>query len=163
MRRRTVVAASVAVCLVLAGSGFGVYYWSRTIRSMTLYSLDGTFFDRVAQGEAKVENAGDNFHGYPILGKVEIKSPRDRIEILQAIERGMADNKDREGTCFWPRHGVRLVRGRQTVDFVICFTCLQLEQYVNGEHLSHDRTTEAPAVVLDRYLKAAGVPQQERP
>jgi hypothetical protein len=127
------------------------------IDSMTIYSLDGTY----EEGHSKKKPSGEMFHKYPVLGKVDIAAPKDRTAILAAVKKGIAKSDGTEAKCFWPRHGIRLTQSGKTIEYVICFQCLQLDEYVDGKS-SHKLTTESPATVLDKHLEEAGVPQQRR-
>lgn len=125
------------------------------IDSMTVYSLDGMY-----EPKKDEKPTGEMFHGYPVLGKTGIAAPKDRSAILAAIKKGIAKSNGDEYKCFWPRHGVRLVQSGKTIEYLICFQCLQLDEYVDGGK-SHKTTTDASAKLLDEQLVIAGVPQQK--
>ncbi len=125
------------------------------IDSMTIYSLDGTY----EEGHSK-EPSGEMFHNYPVLGKVEIVSAQDRTAILASVKKGIAKSDGTEAKCFWPRHGIRLTQSGKTIEYVICFQCRRLNEYIDGK-ASHKLTTKSPAAVLDKHLKDAGVSQQK--
>jgi hypothetical protein len=119
---------------------------------LTLYSIDGR--DRDA---GQPPSAGETFHGYPILGKVEVSDPEARAEITAAVRAGMADRSASPAACFWPRHGVRVASAGRSVDYVICFECCQLHIH-EGDAQQFRTTSRTPQDVLNRHLKAAGVP-----
>jgi hypothetical protein len=127
------------------------------IDSMTVYSLDGTFHPM-----SGAKPPGETFHRYPVLGKVDIESPRDRAAILAAVKRGIAEYKGAENKCFWPRHGVRLSQRGRTIEYLICFECGELDEFVDGVRASNTTkpTTDAAAAILNEHLQSAGVPQQ---
>lgn len=129
---------------------------SAPIDSMTLFSLDGTFEGDVS----KIE--GEAFHGYPVLGKLEVDSASERYNVHHAILQGVED-EDGDGMkrCFWPRHGVRLSMNGKTVEYLICFECNQIHEYVDGEETWWKATSNTPAAELDKLLSAAGVPQKK--
>jgi hypothetical protein len=126
------------------------------IESMTVYSLDGTY-----EARDNKTPTGEMFHDYPVLGKTDIADPRDRTAILVAVKKGIAQSDGTQAACFWPRHGVRLVQSGETIEYVICFECLQLNEYRDGD-TKHEPTTRSPAAVLDEHLKSAGVPQKKK-
>jgi hypothetical protein len=125
------------------------------IDSMIVYSLDGKYEPR--QGKKPTEEV---FHDYPVLGKVDIASPKDRTAILVAVKKGIANSDGEEMKCFWPRHGVRLTQGGKTIEYLICFECRQLNEFVDGRTY-HKLTTRSPAAVLDEQLERGGVPKQK--
>jgi hypothetical protein len=53
--------------------------------------------------------------------------------LADALRLGAEDNFGIAAGCFNPRHGLRLKGGGKSVDLVICFECLQVEVFVNGE------------------------------
>lgn len=126
------------------------------IDSMTVYSLDGTY----EKGDSKRKPSGEMFHDHPVLRKVDIASAQDRTAILAAVKKGIAKSDGTQAKCFWPRHGIRLTQSGKTIEYVICFQCLQLNEYIDGKS-SHKPTTKSPATVLDKHLQDAGVSQQK--
>jgi hypothetical protein len=61
---------------------------------------------------------------------------------------------------FWPHHGVSLVRGGRRIEYLICFHCLQMDIWGDGE-FKHVNTSDAAASLLDARLQAAKVPQKK--
>ena len=90
---------------------------------LILYSIDGNY-----DGEAGAER-GDMFHGWPVLGKVEVNEAADRQLIMTAFE---PDEREDVKDCFWPRHGVRAIQDGKTTDYLICFECNWVHVF-NGE------------------------------
>src|SRR2546425_5725912 len=78
-----------AACIVL-----GVFIWYRWFRmpdldapdQLILYSIDGRDFDPPESRPM----ADETFHGYPVLGKVEIIDPDKRKELMTAVKEGIA-------------------------------------------------------------------------
>src|SRR5262249_23060866 len=62
------------------------------------------------------------FHGYPVLGKVEIAVGPDRAKVLEALHRGIYGESSVK-RCWDPHHGARAVGRDRSVDLVLCFTC----------------------------------------
>jgi hypothetical protein len=99
--------------------------------------------------------ATNNFHGYSVFGKVQIKDGSERHASLDALYAGIAMDGP-EAMCFNPRHGIRAKMGNQVEDLVICFECGQIYFYgVSEGKLSVNGT---PATVLNRILSAAHIP-----
>jgi hypothetical protein len=141
----------VASLLVLAGCGDP----DGPIESMTLYSLNGE-----DQPPPNKPWKGETFHGFGVVGKTEIASASDRLAILTAVKRGIAQSDGSENKCFWPHHGVSLVQNGKTIEYVICFHCLQLQRFADGASKTI-ATTASPSDTLDDQLKKAGVPVHE--
>ena len=68
----------------------------------------------------------ENFHQYPILGKIEIQSQKERADLLSALYKGI-EGAQGFAPCFYPRHGISATLGNDTVDLVICFECENIE------------------------------------
>src|SRR5262245_51900338 len=77
-----------------------------------LISLDPSERDKPADG---------GFHGWKVLGKTLVKDKDGRKKVLDALAKGVADNKGEAAKCFIPRHGLRVVHDKKTYDLVICF------------------------------------------
>jgi acyl-CoA thioesterase I len=121
------------------------------IESMTLYSLT-----------PEQTKATDNFESYVIPGKVEIVSSEERTAIFAAVQRGI-DQGYTHGAfgCFEPHHGVRVRRNGKTYDYVLCFQCLNVDEFVDGQFVT-ERTMDWTAKdIIDKHLKAAHVPQEK--
>jgi hypothetical protein len=150
MPRMLVFLLAFATLAALAGCGDP----DGPIESMTVYSLNGE--DRAPPDKPW---KGEQFHGFGVLGKTAIASASDRGAILAAIKKGIAESDGRENKCFWPHHGVRLVQNGATIEYVICFHCLQLERYSKSGNV-HQQTTTSSAGLLDSHLEKAGIPLQ---
>ena len=120
--------------------------------SLTLYSIDGRDF--VPGTEPK---ADEEFHGYPVLGKIDVKDPKSRREIIAAVKKGIADSDGMMAKCFWPRHAIRATENGKTIEYVICFECNQLQIYTDGTD-ELEPTTREPQVVLNKHLQDAKIP-----
>jgi hypothetical protein len=120
-----------------------------------LVSLDP---ERRAGKDGKGIDGKDRFHGWPVLGKTEVKDAAERKRRADALRLGAEDNFGMVAACFIPRHGLRLKGDGKTVDLVICFQCLSVEVFVDGARQKGFLTTGAPQKGFDAALKAAGVP-----
>jgi hypothetical protein len=119
---------------------------------LALYSIDGRDFE-----PGRGPKAAEEFHGYPVLGKVEVTDPADRSEVAAALRDGLARSDGEMAACFWPRHAIRVVEHGRATDYVICFECHQLAVYEGGTR-SVRPVTRDPQTTLNRVLVAAGVP-----
>ncbi len=113
--------------------------------SIELYSLDP---------EPKGVGKGEKLHGWAVLGKATVKG-KDLEAIVKAVEGAVG--KGRGAKCFLPRHAIRVTSGGKTADLLICFECEWVYVYEGGKKTA-DPTVSNVQPVLDRVLKAAGVP-----
>jgi hypothetical protein len=106
--------------------------------------------------EEQVPRPKSSFHYYEVLGKVEIQDPKERIELLQALFKGMSDSTGTSYACFNPRHGIRATLGKETVDLVICFECGSLVIHASDETSLF--VSQTPIPTFNRILENAGLP-----
>ena len=122
-----------------------------TPEELVLYSIDGR------EEREDVSSSDEQFHGYPILGKLQVKQATARAAIIAAIKGGVAQSDGSAAACFWPRHGIHVVENGESADYVICFECSQMAIY-HRENKDSAPTTSYPQSVLDGYLEGAGIP-----
>ena len=98
------------------------------------------------------------FHGYPVLGSVEIADAGERQRIIAALKDGIAHGGP-QAACWWPRHGLRVVENGQAIEYLICFECRQFSEF-QGDRIIRQHKAISPdmRLMLDRTLKNAGVP-----
>ncbi len=97
------------------------------------------------------------FHGFRVLGQIPITSPIERQQITETIRRVLRDYAGVDSKCiFSPRHGVHIVSGGQTYDFLICFDCQEMEGYVGDRHI-FQRSIRGGAGILTTLLRAAKI------
>jgi hypothetical protein len=142
----------VLVTSALVGCGRDAVAGLDTPEQLTLYSIDGRYFEPGQEPKAQ-----EKFHGYPVLGKVEIADGDKRKEIVAALKEGLARSDGTRAACFWPRHAIRAVERGQTIDYVICFECYQLEAHAGGSK-SMKPITREPQPVFNKHLKETGIP-----
>jgi acyl-CoA thioesterase-1 len=127
----------------------GTLLHTPAIESMTLYSLtpDQT-------------SAATNFNGYVVLGKVDVASEQERVAIFTALQQGI-DLGYVHGAfgCFEPHHGVRLRRDGKTYDYVLCFQCLNVAEFVDGKYTTETTMVRTAQALIDQHLKSAHVLQ----
>jgi len=125
--------------------------------SLILYSLDGN--DRVTTDDATTSEGSTTkelFHGFTVLGKLEITDSDKRVEVMRSLLRAIERSDGKVASCFWPRHGIRVVENSKTIDYVICFQCLRLEIHEDGNE-STKPVTRDPQQNWNRILKTVGV------
>ena len=104
-----------------------------------LYSLD-------IDGFWRSQKRSESFEGYPVFGYVEITDAQTKSALLASFLDGVARG-NAQTLCFNPRHGLRAIRNGKTVDFVICFHCVQMQVF--------DGKTENPP-----YVSISNTPKQ---
>jgi hypothetical protein len=82
--------------------------------------------------EGKPHASSDDFHGYRVLGQAAIADAREREGLAALLERAASESPGHVAKCFNPRHGLRAEKAGATVDFVICFECLQMKVMRGG-------------------------------
>jgi hypothetical protein len=103
------------------------------------------------------EKPKDDFHGWKVLGKTEVKDAAARKNVVAALYKGIADSDGSVAACFNPRHGIRATHDGKTVELVICYECLSMQAFL-GETRSSALTTRSPQKTFDEVLRAAKVP-----
>lgn len=125
---------------------------------LTLYSIDPSGKERKpGAGQDK----GELLYGYPVLGKVAVADPERRRAVTAAIKTAIRDKSVIQMKCFDPRHAVRVVKGSETIDLVICFHCHNYDGFRNDEPATKNGTpsiSSSAQPLLDQLLRDAGVP-----
>ena len=144
MKTLVLLLTSVSLCFFIAGCSDP----KPKPKRLTLYSIDGKVHPR---GNEK-EVSETFFHGYPIIGSTTFKDSAKCTEILNALDKGRKDSDGKAAKCFWPRHGIHVeYEDGRKVDFVVCFTCLQLEVFEGGAKV-RDTTTKTPMEYFNKQL-----------
>lgn len=155
--------ACIACLAVVAGLRI-VFAWEKgrqfvrgvptEVESATLYSIDGT-----DHGPSEAPSGAEKFHGFPVLGKIDLIDPGVRRDVLRALNEGVKQGGV-FAKCFWPRHGLRAVSGGKQVDYVVCFACTQMRVYAEGSNPNGKEVTisKYPRETFNRVLNNAGVP-----
>jgi hypothetical protein len=115
----------------------------QTADQFTLYSLKP---ERTKEGET--------FYNWKILKKVEISDIKTREDLKDALKKGIAQSDPKiAARCFNPRHGIKILQGKETFELVICFECLRMDSYKNGHQVEGFSTTASPESFLNKILK----------
>jgi hypothetical protein len=96
------------------------------------------------------------FHQFHILGRTDITSPNRKL-LNDALDTGVRESRGWKALCFEPRHGLRVSHGASTTDLVICFRCLQVRVYRDGEGVGSLLTTDSPEPTFDAILQQHNV------
>lgn len=116
-----------------------------------LYSIDG---NKPPRRDAKADDASQ-FHGYSVLGTLDVEAVGTRKTLVQNLYRGI-DPDILQPACFNPRHGIRVVLGDTTIDYLICFECSAIQIFTEAGKEEWPTGSEAEAT-FDRYLTEAGI------
>jgi hypothetical protein len=81
------------------------------------------------------------FHGYEIVSSVVVEENDQRKETAAFLGKILHWNEGRKALCFNPRHGLRVVSGSRTLDFLICFECHRVRIYEGQKCLAELATT----------------------
>ena len=102
--------------------------------------------------DGKIENA-EEFHGYSVLGKTEIKDEDFQGLIKRAFLDSLLGGKE-AAKCFNPRHGLRISDDKTSVDLVICFECKNFVSYVEGQQ-GEGEISNSAEILYNQILKDA--------
>ena len=129
------------------------------VKSVTVYSLNPVRIEmprgefEADQYEEFVSKVSDqHFHQFPILKAVSSTDDRICREIVAAAVDGMRTRAS-GAKCFDPAHGVRISKGEQTMDLVICYECEMIEVWGEGYAGKHELTADSSREVLTRALQ----------
>jgi len=118
-----------------------------------LFSLDPLLPSMFAEPTSP---APEDFHGYRILGKTEVRERAERAHLLRELYSGIAQAGIDAQKCFNPRHGIRATSGGSNVDLLICFECFQIQTFPELDYIL--LTARFPESAFNRALERAGLP-----
>lgn len=104
--------------------------------------------------EAEVETLRD----WVVLGKVEVTDKADRRMLLAAMQRGIDESDGSVALCFNPRHAMRIGDGTDSIEYIICFECLQVQTHYSVGGQKTDRTSDTPANEFNAFATKKGLP-----
>jgi hypothetical protein len=102
-------------------------------------------------------SATERFHGYPVLGKVEVMDPEERKRLVAALKVGLS-SKQGMAKCFCPRHAIRAVQGGRVYEYLICFECAGVLEYLDGEQKRAGGFDTSVHPAFDEPLVKDGIP-----
>ena len=108
----------------------------------------------------------NTFQGYAIVGQLNVHSLSTREKLVAALDDGIRGEYKSVPPgvevalpdCFNPRHGIRATKGDETIEFLICFECAQIQVSSNRGKSWFFMTTKKPAGVFNSVLRRAHVP-----
>lgn len=104
----------------------------------------------------------ETFHGWKVLGSLDIQDDQVRQRLLSSLAESVAANPGQTAACFMPRHGIRAAYQNQQYDFVLCFQCFKAKWYLGDSPQTGFNPTDTPGPAFNAVLKAADVPLPEQ-
>lgn len=101
--------------------------------------------------------SGSSFHGFPVLGQVPLSGAETPSFIKATITIVEKAAKDYLGSCFKPRHGIRLDTAQGPVDLLICFQCSKIKVYAPQKSWTLDMSDDTQAF-FDEAVRKRGLP-----
>jgi hypothetical protein len=120
---------------------------------ITIYSIDGR--PKTIREESP---NGEEFHGCPVLGKVEIRDSKQRRAIIDELRSAYLRRPSQALRCFIPRHAVRVVHDGRTTDFVICFQCYWFVEHTGTEQKVGRTISRSAEPFFNKLLTDANIP-----
>ena len=102
--------------------------------------------------DGKIENAED-FHGYSVLSKTEIKDQDFQELVKNAFIKSLSGGTE-STKCFNPRHGLRISNDKTSIDLVICFECRNFVSYADGQE-GGGEISDSAEILYNQILKDA--------
>jgi hypothetical protein len=99
----------------------------------------------------------EEFHGYGVLGQAPLRDQASRNELIATIERGIEASSGMVAACFNPRHGLSVTVNGSTWDLLICYECLSMQVYRDGEEQNGHLTAELVEPEVSAVYRAAGL------
>ncbi|TWU43689.1 hypothetical protein Poly51_62110 [Rubripirellula tenax] len=119
---------------------------------------DGSGF-KLYSIDPMIRDAGpepDGFHDYAVLGSTVVtRTEQDRL--FESLSEGVEASVGAIAACFDPRHGIRVEHDGKVYDFLICFECLQIYWYTDGENNSTILVSDSPLDVFNTVLSDASI------
>jgi hypothetical protein len=128
------------------------------VYSFTLYSLEPA----PAAMTGPPNPLAPTFHGQTILGETKVTDSLIRRKLVAAFYRGVSDHDGSVAACFIPHHGIRVQKGKDTIDLVICFMCAQVKVYVNNKETETLLISTSPRGLFNEVLERARVPLSDK-
>lgn len=100
----------------------------------------------------------DLYHGYRVLGRTVVVDSATRQRLNRALRGGVESVFANRPRCFNPRHGIRVTRAGQVMEFVICFECQQVQVWNGSQPVADWSTDSSPQSVFDDVLRQANLP-----
>ncbi len=173
-RTWVLVAASIALAAVhlvlcygvmLAGvaisGGFTPRRLPPEVRTMLTESERGEVLSLWPRAATKREKPSlpvvGEFRGYPLLGRVAVENPLTHQQLVKAVLASIDGSDGSKALCFMPRHAIRIKRGADELDLLICYQCRYITLHRGSEQWEVG-VSEGSKAFLNQLLTDAGIP-----
>lgn len=75
------------------------------------------------------------FHGFGVIQSLSVSNADKRLAIGASLGKTLHWDEQLKSSCFLPRHGLRICRGKLNVDLVICFECGRMKLYTGEKDI----------------------------
>ena len=126
---------------------------------VTVYAIDSLRNEMPGEADLEIGEfygrvTPEHFHQYPIQKVRAVDDPAEARRVVEAVVRGIR-RKAAGAKCFEPHHALRITRGAQHVDVVICYSCNQVEVWGidpegNWERSVYDTTSDGSRKAVER-------------
>lgn len=97
------------------------------------------------------------FRGYPLLGRLPVTNAVVHQEVVKEFLASMDKSNGSKALCFMPRHAIRLKRGSDELDLLVCYECRYIVAH-RGNDQWEVGVSGSSKVLLNRLLTEASIP-----
>jgi len=97
------------------------------------------------------------FHGYPLLGRLTVTNPVVHQEVVKEFLASIDKSNGAKALCFMPRHAIRLKRGSDELDLLVCYECRYIVVHRASAQWEVGVSGSSKAL-LNQLLTDAGIP-----
>lgn len=97
------------------------------------------------------------FHGYPLLGHLTVTNPVVHQEVVREFLASIDKSNGAKALCFMPRHAIRLKRGADELDLLVCYECRYIVVHRGREQWEVGVSGSSKAL-LNQLLTEAAIP-----
>jgi hypothetical protein len=106
--------------------------------------------------EAPLKAGERSFHGFRVRSSGPLEDARAAAALIELLREGVARGDGKVALCFLPRHGLRVSRGEDRVDLVVCFECFQIRCYDARGERADLQTSAALEPEVTRFFEERG-------
>ncbi len=100
--------------------------------------------------DANYKGKAEEIEGFPIKSKTVITAREDRQDLINALQAGILEATS-PARCFNPRHALRFKGANEIHDFVICFECWQVREFIRSTEDPKHFSKQVDYITSDRY------------
>jgi hypothetical protein len=163
-KRRWLRLLATVVVILLAGAAYVASEFIRSVPAyasepdeLVLFSIDGNDHGWDPGMGTTEPNQRIRFYDFPVLGYTHIADPAVRRGVVAAVKKSMRFARPQGAMCFNPRHVLRVCKGEDTVDLVVCYECGRYHCYRNGKKERAGTILDDSQPLLDKIVTDAGI------